>query len=226
MNIQYSKKKQDIKRDPFIEFLLNIKEKATQHSTIIIAGVAGIILAMFLVMGYNHMAASSLRKAQKAFGNAMIAYTSSNNQKAIEALALVTENHGNTPQAAYAAYLLGHILREQDRYDEAINWFEMAKNKSKGKSFITGGALEATATCYESMGELDKAVSYFEKALQEEHYGYRAPALRWKLALINKSLNNHDKAVALCNEIVSDTSAVELKQDAENLLIELNTKKG
>ncbi|MBD3320330.1 MAG: tetratricopeptide repeat protein [Chitinivibrionales bacterium] len=223
MNIQYSKKKQEIKRDPLVEFLVSAKEKATSHSTFLLGGVAAIALAAVLIMSYNYMAKSNQRKAQEAFGNAMLAFNSGNDQKAIESLALVTENHGNTPQAAYAAYLIGHLLRQQDRCDEAITWFEMARSKSKGKNFIAGGALEAMATCYESMDSLQQAVTYFKRALKEKHYEYRAPAIRWKLALLNKGLHEYDLAKEFCRKIVSDTLAADLQQDAENLLVELNS---
>lgn len=226
MNIQYSKKKQELKTDPFVGFLIQVKEYAKARSSALIGGLIAVLLVIAVVMSYNSMAKSRLSKAQEAFGSAMMAFTANDDQKAIEAFAVVTENHGNSPQAAYAAYLLGHILRRQDRCDEAITWFEMAKSKSKSKNFISGGALEAMATCYESMDNLDEAIRHFEMALEDKKYEYRYPALRWKLALLNKGQSNYDKAKGYCQDIVSDTLATALKQDAENLLIELNLQQG
>lgn len=225
MNIQYNKHKQELKGDPLVDWLAKAKESVIANAQSLI--IAGVVVAV--VVGgyffYQGMKASSIRKAQNSFGTAMMAYSSGDTQKASDALNQVLSNHGNTPQASYSAFLLGNLLLKQSKYDEAIAQYEIARSKGRG-TFVAASALEGLAACYEGKGDQAKAVSLLEQAINDDRIRYRHPALRWKLALLSKDLQNFDKAQKLCQDIVSDTMATDYRSKAENLLVELDVLKG
>ncbi len=218
MNIKYSKKKEELRKDPVLESIeksrIFIKEKGNRIITSIVIIV--IIFIGFQIVTY--VKETSLSKAQDDFGRAMIVYTEGDVTKAIEAFNLVIENHKKTPHAAYSAYMIGYISLLKENYDGAIDYFEKVLSNKKDIGFIQGQSLEGLATCYEAKGDLNKSLHYFEKAINNKTVAYRYPTIKWKMALINKKLGNDDKVFHYCNEIISDTLAMDLKKKAENLL--------
>ncbi len=225
MNIQYNKQKRDVNNDPLVDALLRAKEFVTAHAqSLVVFGIV-VVVVVVGVLTYQGMKARSIRKAQESFGSAMMAYASGDNQKAIDALSLVQSNHANTPQASYSALLMGNLLLNQGKYEEAIKHFEFARARGSG-TFVAGSALEGLAACYEAKGDNARAISLLEQALADSKVGFRRSSLRWKIALISKNTQLFDKALRYCRDIVSDTSASDYRTRAENLLVELEALKG
>ncbi len=218
MNIKYSKKKEELRKDPVMESLVKAKDYITENSDKLITVLVIIILLFGGFQIFSYVRKSSRLKAQNDFGRAMLLYTDQELSRAQEAFEEVIENHRNTSQAAYSSFMIGHIYFAGEKYDDAIEYFEKVYANKKCTGFIRGESFEALAMCYEAQGDLERALEYFEKALNDETIVYRYPAVRWKMALINKKLGNSDKVVFLCNELVSDTLALDYKKIAENLL--------
>jgi tetratricopeptide (TPR) repeat protein len=230
MEIKYSKKKQEMRKDPVYEFIMRAKDGFVGQSNIIMGVTVGIVLVLGGVMIYNSVKKSGNQKAQEAFGKALIAYeagsTGTNGEnlyKAVEAFKAVVDNNKGAPQAIYSAYILGNVFYRQQRFDEAITWFNAALSKNPHSGFVGAGALEGLADCYEAKGNLDEALSHLKKALDDQRLKYRAPEIEWKIALINKNLRKFEDAKGMCRKLASDTTsaAAVYKQKAENLLTEI-----
>ena len=221
MNIQYNKKKQELHSDPLITFLSNAKHIIkTQAKNFIVSGVIlVIIVAAFQIFVY--IKKSNASKAIQDYGKAMLLYSEKKSNEAIEAFKSVVEKHPSTIHAAYSAFTIGQILLKDQKYSEAIPWFEKANSINTGdKSFIRGSSLEALGVCYEAKHDLPNAQKYFEKAINDPSSMHRHTALAWKLALIYKKNDNKDKVLYYCNKILADTIVTEYKQKAENLKVE------
>ncbi|MBD3316366.1 MAG: tetratricopeptide repeat protein [Chitinivibrionales bacterium] len=223
MEIKRSKKKQEKKQeqgaDPVLEGIIKAKEYATENSNRLIAVVAVVVLVIGGIYGYSHIKKQNLRAAQEAFGSAMIHYNAQDTAKAIDALALVAENHSGSPQAGYAAYLLGDMHLADAKYDQAITWLEVA-TKRENAGLVSGEALELLAVAHEAKGDVKKAEQYYRRALEDRSISYRYPAIRWKLALLLFRNGIPDEAKQYCEQLVQDTTAGEYRQKAENLLAE------
>lgn len=223
MEIKYSKKKQEERQDPFLDFLAKAKEIAVAQSNVLMgAGIAlCIIVAGVFVYGYVQNAGQ--QKVLDAFGKAMVAYSSGDERKAVEALKTVVDNSKSSPQGAYSAFLLGSMFLRQDKYDEAIGWFSIAASGSSKAGFVTADAQEGLADCYEAKGSRQEAVACLSKALSDSRLKYRYPALAWKAALISKDLGNASEAARFCKLVESDTTAgaANYRQKAENLVEEI-----
>jgi tetratricopeptide (TPR) repeat protein len=222
LEIKYSKKKQEIRKDPFMEFLMKAKEYSIAKSNTLVA--AGIV-ACLLVCGvwvYTYLNRTGVEKAQDAFGKAMVSYSSGDEQKAIEAFKTVVDNSKNSPQAVYSAFILGNTFLRQERYDEALTWFKTATSNNAASGFVGADALEGMAVCYEAKGNREEALSCLKKALNDQRVRYRFPSLRWKAALISKELGRVEDAKGFCRQITADTvsQAATFKQKAENFLVE------
>ena len=226
MNIKYSQKKQEMREDPVLEFLFKAKEYVTKNANALVGvGIAAVVIVGFLLV-YAQMKRSSQEKASDAFGQAMIEYNDHAVDKAVEQFGIIADNYKNTPQGAMSALMLGSIYFNVGRYDEAITWFETAASRKNIVEFINGEALEGIAGCYEAKGDIPKAIGYCQQALDDIHYQYRRAAITWKLALLNQKMNNGERAKTLCQQIISDSTATDYRQRAENLLAALEAVSG
>jgi len=229
VDIKYSKKKQEMRKDPVLEFIMRAKDFVVGQSNIFMGVTVGIVLTLGGVMIYNSVKKSGNQKAQEALGKALIAYESGasaqgeNLYKAVESFKAVVDNSKSTPQAVYSAYILGHIFLRQQRFDEAITWFNTAVSNNSHTGFVGASALEGLSACYEAKGNPDEALNYLRKALSDERLTYRASAIEWKIALISRDLRKFEDAKAECRKLLSDTvsAAAGYKQKAENLLTEI-----
>lgn len=226
MNIKYSKQKHEMRDDPILDFVFKAKSVILKNLNILI----GVVLVLVFIMGftviYSQIRKSSMEKAEEAFGAAMIEYNNRNIEKAIEGFRIVADNHRNIPQGSTSAYMLGSIFLALNRYDEAIQWFNAVSTKNKEIGFISGGALEGLAGCYESKGDIPKALEFLDKAVKNDQIKYRHTAIRWKMALLCRKINKNVQAETLCKEMLSDTAIGELRQPVENLLAALTATNG
>lgn len=224
MNIEYNKKKQEMRDDPLIDMLADAKEFTQKHTTALMAVAAALVFVFGVYVVYNMIRQGSLDRAQEAFGKAMVVYTGPDQNAAIPQLSSVSDNHRNTPYAVYSAYLLGGIYLSNEKYDEAIQWFTAALSRNKENGFVGAEAAEALAAAYEGKGDLQSALKYLDQAAADSRLEYRHPALLWKIALLTRDLKQVDRAQKCLQEILSDTTAVDFKQKAENLLVEIKTQ--
>ncbi len=220
MEIKYSAKKQEMRHDPVMEGIVNARKYVTENSNTLLSVVIVILLVISGFAAYTHVKRSGEKRASEAFGKAMIAYTEQRTGDAVEGLSLVADKHRSAPQAAYAAFMLGHLYLGQGNYDEAITWFDVAAGH-KNAGFVAGEALEGLAACFEAKENYEQALDYLQKALKVKTISYRYPAIRWKSALICRSLGRNDEARRWCEDMLSDSLATQYRQKVENLLAEI-----
>jgi TolA-binding protein len=221
LNIQYSKKKQEIRHDPVMDAFFSIKDYLAANTRQLIIAVVTAVVAVAAFFLISAVMTKRTQAAQEAYGKAMIAFQKNDYTQASAEFAAVVEKHRRSPQAGYSAFMLGSISLRQAKYDEAIKWFEIAATGKGDANFVPGKANEGLAACYEAKGDAQKAYDYLDKALKDENLSFRAPALRWKMALIAMQLNKNDDARSFCKALASDTLAGEFQRKAENLLVEI-----
>lgn len=220
MNITQNKKKDELRDDPLVDFLTKVKISITKYNRQIISVAVAVALIYGGYMAYTSMKKSTISQAKQKFGSAMLLYSEKKEAEAVAGFKEVIEKFGSTAHAAYSAYMIGQISIEKAQYDDAIKWFEKGYEAGDNAGFIRGSCVEALGVCYDAINDQKKAISFFEKALQDQSIAYRHPDIRWRLALLNKKLGDKEKVMYYCNKIVADTLAYNLKQKAENLLVE------
>lgn len=223
MNIKQNKHKQELREDPVMDWILSTKDSVQKNSSKFIGAAIVIVLLFGAGITMKQLNESKQKKVLNIFGNAMIAYQDKNYDKAIEMFSETVSKYGATPQAIYGSYMIGTIFYEQKKYQEAIDWFKKAVTRKNSSQFVSGQALEGLSSCYEILGQNDQAVKYLEDALKDERIKYRHNAIKWKIALLC-STKDVNRAKTLCNEIIADTSAVDYRQKAENLLVTFEVK--
>ncbi|MDD5676139.1 MAG: tetratricopeptide repeat protein [Chitinivibrionales bacterium] len=221
MEIKYSKKKEELRKDPVMDSLVVAKDWVTRNNTTLMGTLIAIIVIAAFFGIYHSMKNSAELKAQDAFGKAMIAYQAHDIAAAAAAFKNVYENFKNTPQSVYCAYMLGYIFLNQQKYDEAINWFKEAISKNKRTNFAGAEPLEALGVCYEAKNNPAEAENYYSQALKDERLTFRFADIKWKLALLSSNKHDYQKATTWCREIMADTLAQKYHRNAQNLLTEI-----
>lgn len=218
MNIKHNKKKEELRKDPVMDAVAEAHNFFKHHSKHLLTFLIVIAVVSAAVLIFNNIKERKIQQAKRDFSKALILRDDQKDKEALEAFLHVFDTYKGTPQAVYSAFIIGHHYRDQEKYDEAISWFQQASKGNKDAGFISGESLEALAVCYEAKGDITKAQEYFELALKDESIPHRHAAIRWKMALINKKQGNTEKVKYYCGTLISDSTAVEYKQKAENLL--------
>ncbi len=217
MNIKHNKHKMELREDPVMDWILNAKDNIVKHRTVIIGVAIGVLVLFGAFLSFKQVSTNTQKNALNSFGEAMLAYQDKNYDKAIEKFSATVRSYGSTPQAVFGAYMLGSIYSEQNKYQEAIDWFKKAVTSRKSAEFVSGQALEGISACYENLGQTDEAIKYLQEALNDKRVKHRHVAIKWKLALLS-SKKDTEKTKQLCKEIMADKTAGEYYQKAENLL--------
>jgi hypothetical protein len=215
LNIKYNKQKQELRDDPVLDGLIKTKELVQKHNSAVIGALSVIVVIGALAIGFNYFKNSRISRAREDFGKAMVAYSDLKMTDAIDQFRAVAENYRGSVTGTMSAYMLGSILYQQGRYDEAITWYE-AVNKGANVGFVNAQAYEGLAACYEVKKDTAAALENINKALADDRISYRHGALRWKAALLSRN-KDVKKAITLCEAIISDTLATEQHQNAEFL---------
>lgn len=217
MNIKNNKHKKELREDPVMDWILNTKDNIVKYRTVITGVAIGVIVLFGAALSFKQVNANKQKNALNSFGEAMIAYQDKNYDKAIDKFSTTVNSYGSTPQAVFGAYMLGSIYSEQNKYQEAIDWFKKAVTPKQSAEFVSGQALEGISASYENMGQTDEAIKYLQEALNDKRIKHRHVAIKWKIALLN-SKKDAEKTKQLCKEIMKDPTAGEYYQKAENLL--------
>lgn len=223
MNIRHNKHKKELREDPVMDWILNTKDNIVKYRSMIIGIAIGVLVLFGATLSFKQVSAKNQKNALNSFGEAMIAYQDKNYDKAIEKFSATVNSYGSSPQAVFGSYMLGSIYSEQNKYQEAIDWFKKAVTPKKTAEFVSGQALEGISACYENLGQTDEAIKYLQEALDDKRIKHRHVAIKWKIALLN-SKKDAEKTKLLCKEIMADTNAGEYYQKAENLLAAFQLK--
>lgn len=215
MNIKYSRQKQELREDPVLDGLISTKEFIRKNLNAVVGIAVTIVLCTGIFLVFNYIQKSRIKSAREEFGKAMVLYSEQKLAEAVDQFRMVAENNRRSVTGTMSAYMLGSILYQHGRYDEAITWYE-AVNQGAKVGFINAQAYEGLAACYEVKEDTVAAIKNLEQALADDRALYRRNALRWKMALLFRSTDTA-RSKKLCDEIIADTTAQEYRQDAEFL---------
>lgn len=212
-----SSKNKDLEIDPVMDFLEKTKEWIEKNKNLIFSAVAVAAVASLGYSGFSYMKSKKMEEAREAFGSASSLAITNQPDKAVEALKSVMDEYPGTVFESYSAFMAGNLLLQKEKYSEAEELLLVASKASKNAGFVKGEAIEGVGVCKEATGDIDGALEFYNKVLKDETATHRYPAVKWKIALIEKNKGNNETALKYCNEIVSDTTAKVFKSNAENL---------
>ena len=184
------------KSEAFIEN--NIKQLGIGVLVIAVI-VAGIVLFRYkyleprelraqeqIFRGQNYFEADSFRVALDGNGVDYIGFKS------------IIKQYGMTNTANLAKAYAGVSCYQLGEYKTALDYL---KGFKASDNLITPAAISTTGDCYVELGDVNKAISFFEKAAKKADNDIVSPICLKKAGIAYESLGKYDKAIAHYNTI-------------------------
>jgi TolA-binding protein len=158
--------KKQLKHDQFLEGVYAVWAYAQDHIGVVIAGVAGVIVAVVLGVrvGGSAVGAGSAGgdpEAERALSMARTLFVSGQGETGVAALRELRERHRGSRAAREGTYLLGNALLESGDHAGAIQAFEDFLKEPLHGDLLQGGARLAIAACREESGDLASALEAY-----------------------------------------------------------------
>lgn len=195
--------------------------------------IIGVIALLLLAVGgwycYNHYVVEPNKTdAQKAIFEAQYRFEEENPDYELilngdangAGLLEVIEQYGSTPAGNLAKHYAGVCYLHLGDLDNAAKYlaqYSPVKNSIPAE-VINAQNYGLQGDVAVEAGDLEKAVKFFDKAVNASDNSYTAPLYLYKKGLALKALNKSDEAVKVFNKILNDYPASPNAMDAQKLI--------
>jgi tetratricopeptide (TPR) repeat protein len=197
-----------------------------------------VVIAVAGWFGWSSLRERRAEAENKRLGTAYVLLRQENPAAAEQALRAFLASNPSGLARDKANLFLGKLLYRQERYDEALQAYELVEADGKPVALIGAGALHGRAAVYmqksdyaRAAGLLDELVNAYgartgdprENLAGEEvvDFSPNVPNALWKLALCRRALGETDKARAAAERLVRAYPGSREAQDAEKLIATL-----
>ncbi|MDA8692622.1 tetratricopeptide repeat protein [Saprospiraceae bacterium] len=203
-------KRRNNKPDEQLVDIVEVKDK-TQHffeeKKGMILGVIGLLFVLVLAfLAYKYMfqqpkeknAKAAIYKAEQQFQRDSFALALENPGGGFEGFLDIIDNYSGTSTANAAKLYAGISYLNLGRYDDAIEYLDAHSASGTYSPIVKNGAL---GDAYSEKGDMDKAVSYYQKAANADSDALLTPYYLYKLGMLAKKNGNKDKALKAFEKI-------------------------
>lgn len=128
---------------------------------------------------------------------------------------LIADNYSGTENGNLACYYAGMCYMHLGDYNNAIKYLE---DFSSDDEMLHSLALGATGDAYLEIGNIDKAIAKYEKAIKNSDNNYTTPRFLKKAALVLESKGDFDKAAKYYERILNEYEASAEARDIEKYI--------
>lgn len=191
--------------------------------TYLIMGIA-ILAALYFAYKYLYIgprekeAVNAMYKAEEAFAKDSFALALENPGGGFDGFLGIIDNYSGTKAANLAQYYAGISYLNLGKYDDAISYLDDYSAKDDVTSTMKSGAL---GDAHAELGDKDKALSYYEDAVNSAENDLLTPYYIHKLALLYYSQGKSKEAIEKLELIKSKYPDSNEFKDAEKLLARL-----
>ncbi len=168
---------------------------------------AVILLAGFLIYKYfikvpkEKEAKAAIYKAELQFERDSFALALENPGGGFEGLLDIIDSYSGTPTANLAKLYAGVSYLNLGRFDDAISYLQSHSAAGDYSPLLKNGSL---GDAYSEKGDMDKALSFYEKAANAGEDALLTPYYLYKLGLLAKRNGNASKAKSAFSRIKND----------------------
>jgi TolA-binding protein len=212
--------------------IVEVKDK-TQHffeeKKGMILGVIGLLFFLVLAfLAYKYMfqqpkernAKAAIYKAEQQFQRDSFALALENPGGGFEGFLDIIDNYSGTSTANAAKLYAGISYLNLGRYDDAIDYLNSHSASGTYSPIVKNGNL---GDAYSEKGDMDKAISYYQKAVSAGSDGLLTPYYLYKLGMLAKRNGNKDKALKAFERIKNDYPESEEGRKVERLIAGLSS---
>ncbi|GAB1429710.1 hypothetical protein MASR2M18_05420 [Ignavibacteria bacterium] len=206
----------------------------TSKIKLIAAGAVVVVLGAAAVMYYLSSSKESATQASLELSRAMGYYEAGDWAKALEGdpskqvrgesvvgLKTIFNEYGRSEAGKTAAFYAGTALVQQQKYDEAQEYFEHAS--SSNALVVETGSKAGLALCKEKSGDYSSAAALYYDAANLGKSAGLEERYKFYSALNYEKSNMKDKAISIYSDLSMQNSASEFAGEAKNSLARLGT---
>jgi tetratricopeptide (TPR) repeat protein len=226
--------------DFFTKLTVKVEKFITEHlkTILIIIGVIAVALAAYFTVDY--LKKQKEKTAYSAFGKVYLDYKDIGPSKGADAslenggpmeggavakkidliddFKKIIETYPNSNAASESAYIIGNILYEAVRYDEALEYF-IKSREIRPKSLVAVISLKGEAACYEQKEDFTAAEDTYKRILEEYKDSFLVPLARFNLGQLYERQNKYEHAEQEYSTIVTRYEWSAWKELAEKRLL-------
>jgi tetratricopeptide (TPR) repeat protein len=201
--------------------------------------VVGAVICASALYFFNGMNAAKNEEAMTALSRISSYYDSGDTKKALEGdparnirggqvigLKAIVEEYGGTDAAKIAGLQAGFVLLEEGKFQEAVEYFELAVKSAD--PYVSAGGKAGLAACKEYDKQYEAAAALYLEASGDknsslyEKYIFFAAINYEKMSLNGGSTGSKEKAIEIYKNIVLKNSGSEFINEAKMGLTRLN----
>jgi tetratricopeptide (TPR) repeat protein len=201
--------------------------------------VVGAVICASALYFYNGMNAAKNEEAMTALSRISSYYDSGDTKKALEGdparnirggqvigLKAIVEEYGGTDAGKIAGLQAGSVLLEEGKFQEAVEYFELAVKSAD--PYVSAGGKAGLAACKEYDKQYEAAAALYLEASGDknsslyEKYIFFAAINYEKMSLNGGSTGSKEKAIEIYKNIVLKNSGSEFINEAKMGLTRLN----
>jgi len=217
-------KKDDETIIDIVEARDNITDYINDNKGLVFGILAAILLLVAAYFIYKYAivgpkereAVTQITKAQEQFAKDSFALALENPGAGFDGFLDIIDNYGGTATANTAKYYAGVSYLNLGRYQDAADMLEGVKAKGDILPVMKNGNL---GDAYSELGDLAKAVSFYEKATKAKENSFLTPYYMNKLALLSAKQGDAATAQKLFSEIKNNYPDSPVAAEVEKFLI-------
>jgi len=222
-----ARRKQQKSEETLVD-LVEVKEQASDYFernqmqvfgilAIIVIGLGGLFAYTSLYkMPRNARAMEQMFQAQFQFERDSFARALDNPGGGYDGFLDIIDNFGGTKAANLSSYYSGISYLHLGRYEAAREYLETFKPAGEVTPIMKYGAL---GDVYSELGDMDKALSMYEKASTVSPNDFLTPYYLKKLGLLNEQQGNTEKAHAAFTQIKENYSEMSIARDIDKYIM-------
>jgi tetratricopeptide (TPR) repeat protein len=177
-----------------------------KRTLLIVVGAIVVVIVAFCLYKFWYMP-SQEKKAENELFAAQQYFAQEDYTKALkgdgkhQGLIAISEDYSSTKQGKLAKYYIGIIYLQQGKYQDAIDNFE---DFNPDDAFLVSQSKALIGDCYWELNSVDKAISYYTKAIKKNPNNFTTPVVLMKLGIAYESQKDYQKALDCYNQIKTD----------------------
>ena len=177
-----------------------------KRTLLIVVGVIVVVIVAFCLYNFWYVP-SQEKEAENELFAAQQYFAQEDYTKALkgdgkhQGLITISEDYSSTKQGKLAKYYVGLIYLQQGKYQDAIDNLE---GFNPNDAFLTSQSKALIGDCYWELNNVDKAISYYNKAIKKNPNNFTTPMILIKLGVAYESQKEYQKALDCYNQIKKD----------------------
>ena len=193
--------------DAIAEKLSSSEQWIEDNKTLVFSVVGGIVLIIGGFLFYNNYQSDQNVAAQSDMYQAQYWFEADSLDLALNGdgndygFLDIIDNYGSTKAGNLARFYAGVSLLKQGDYAGAVDYLE---EFNAGDKIVQARAYALIGDAYMEQGQIEDAVSQYEKAANYNPNDYFTPTYLLKQALAYEQLSDYSKAIGAYDQIIND----------------------